>query len=252
MFGASNSAITIAGTSVSLGGTTTALPSPGIIGGTTPAAAHFTTGSFTGQITSTLSTGTSPFSITSTTVVPNLNVSQLLGGTWAIPGSIGSTTPNSVAATSLSASGAVSGAGFTNYFASPPALGGSSPAPVTATTLISTGAATLDGTTIPASATLPVVIYHGTKTLSTASISPGGCNLDTVTATGVISSDTVKASSYADLSTVVGYQPSGPTLTFYPLWTSTNLISIKVCNNVGNPNPITPGTVNLNLEVTRP
>jgi len=45
-------------------------------------------------LVSTLVTGTAPFTIASTTVVPNLNVSQLLGGTWAIPGTIGSTTPN--------------------------------------------------------------------------------------------------------------------------------------------------------------
>ena len=77
---------------------------PGAIGGGTPGSAAFTTGSFTGQITSTLSTGTAPFLISSTTVVPNLNVSQLLGSTWAVPGTIGSTTPNSGAFTTLSAS----------------------------------------------------------------------------------------------------------------------------------------------------
>ena len=38
-----NSAITIAGTSVSLGGSTSSFPSPGAIGGTTPAAGTFTT-----------------------------------------------------------------------------------------------------------------------------------------------------------------------------------------------------------------
>jgi hypothetical protein len=64
------------------------------IGGTTKAAGAFTTISASGQITSTVATGTAPFSIASTTVVPSLNVSQLLGGTWAIPGAIGSTTPN--------------------------------------------------------------------------------------------------------------------------------------------------------------
>ena len=61
----------------------------------------------TGQITSTLAIGTAPFAITSTTVVPNLNVSQLLGGTWASPGTIGSTTPNTGAFTTLSATGVV-------------------------------------------------------------------------------------------------------------------------------------------------
>jgi hypothetical protein len=44
-----------------------------------------TTGSFSGQITSTVLTGTPPFVITSTTNIPNLNASLLLGCTWAIP-----------------------------------------------------------------------------------------------------------------------------------------------------------------------
>lgn len=78
---------------------------PGAIGSTTPSSGAFTTLSATGQITSTLATGTAPFSIASTTVVPNLNVSQLLGSTWAIPGSIGATTPNAGAFTTLSATG---------------------------------------------------------------------------------------------------------------------------------------------------
>jgi hypothetical protein len=69
-------------------------PVPGTIGSTTPNTGAFTTLSATGQITSTLAIGTAPFVITSTTLVANLNVSQLLGGTWAIPGTIGSTTPN--------------------------------------------------------------------------------------------------------------------------------------------------------------
>ena len=50
---------------------------------------------------SSVAIGTSPFAITSTTVVPNLNVSQLLGNTWAIPGTIGSTTANSGTFTTL-------------------------------------------------------------------------------------------------------------------------------------------------------
>lgn len=61
----------------------------------------FGTGSFTGQVTSTLATGTAPFSIASTTVVPNLNVSQLLGKTWAIPDPIGATTPGTGAFTTV-------------------------------------------------------------------------------------------------------------------------------------------------------
>jgi hypothetical protein len=62
-----------------------------------------TTGTFSGQITSTLITGTAPFVITSTTQVANLNVSALEGATWESPGTIGSTTPNTGVFTTLKA-----------------------------------------------------------------------------------------------------------------------------------------------------
>ena len=78
---------------------------PGQIGLTTANTGAFSTLSATGVITSTLPTGTAPLSITSTTVVPNLNVSQLLGSTWQVPGQIGLTTPNSGAFTTLSNTG---------------------------------------------------------------------------------------------------------------------------------------------------
>lgn len=58
------------------------------------------------QLISNIATGTAPLLVTSTTVVPNLNVSQLLGATWAAPGSIGSTTPGTGAFTTLTANGA--------------------------------------------------------------------------------------------------------------------------------------------------
>lgn len=87
-------------------GTSCNLTTPPAIGGTTPAAGAFTTLSATGQITSTVSTGTAPLVIASTTAVANLNASLLLGGTWAIPGSIGATTPAAGAFTTLSSSGA--------------------------------------------------------------------------------------------------------------------------------------------------
>lgn len=47
----------------------------------------------TGQITSTLATGTAPFVVASTTNVANLNASSLSGATFAAPGTIGDTTP---------------------------------------------------------------------------------------------------------------------------------------------------------------
>lgn len=80
---------------------------PGTIGGTTPASANFTTISASGQVTSTLATGTAPFVVASTTKVANLNADQVDGGDWAVPGALGSTTPNSALFTTLTASGLI-------------------------------------------------------------------------------------------------------------------------------------------------
>lgn len=102
--------------------TNTTLTAPGPIGTGTPSSGAFTTLSSSGlatlnsgsvtttlgvtglatltaglttpaAITSTLATGTAPFTVASTTVVGNLNVSQLLGSTWASPAAIGTGTP---------------------------------------------------------------------------------------------------------------------------------------------------------------
>lgn len=58
-----------------------------------------------GQITSTVTTGTAPFVVASTTNVANLNASTLSGATFESPGAIGGSTPGSGAFTTLSASG---------------------------------------------------------------------------------------------------------------------------------------------------
>ena len=73
-----------------------------------------TTINASGQITSTLVTGTAPFVVASTTNVANLNASSLNGATFAAPGSIGSTTAGTGAFTTLSATGAITGATATN------------------------------------------------------------------------------------------------------------------------------------------
>jgi len=74
-----------------------------VIGATTPAAANFTTVGATGQITSTVSTGTAPLVIASTTKVTNLNADQLDGADWAAPAAIGTTTPAAGTFTALTA-----------------------------------------------------------------------------------------------------------------------------------------------------
>jgi hypothetical protein len=67
-----------------------------------------------------------------------------VGATWIAPGTIGSTTPNTGAFTTLSASSTVSGTGFSTYLASPPAIGGTTAAAGSFTTL--SASSTVSGT----------------------------------------------------------------------------------------------------------
>lgn len=80
---------------------------PGTIGSTTPNTGAFTTLSVTGQFSSTVSTGTAPLSVSSTTKVTNLNVDLLDGGDWAAPIAIGTTTPAAGTFTTLTANTAL-------------------------------------------------------------------------------------------------------------------------------------------------
>ena len=74
-------------------------PHNGTVGATTPTTGVFTT------VQSTITTGTAPLTVASTTNVANLNASSLSGATFASPGAIGSTTASSGAFTTLSATG---------------------------------------------------------------------------------------------------------------------------------------------------
>ncbi len=91
---------------VSAGGALT-WTTPGTIGSATPNSGAFTTLSVTGQFSSSLSTGTAPFAISSTTKVSNLNVDLLDGGDWAAPIAIGTTTPAAGTFTTLTATTAL-------------------------------------------------------------------------------------------------------------------------------------------------
>lgn len=57
------------------------------------------------------------------------------GVAGAVNGTVGATTPNTGAFTTLSASSTVSGTGFSTYLASPPAIGGTAAAAITGTTI---------------------------------------------------------------------------------------------------------------------
>jgi hypothetical protein len=76
-----------------------------------------TTGTFSGQIISNVLTGTAPITVASTTVVPNLNASLLVGCVWASPCPIGITTPNIGVFTALTATSVFSLGGGTNQTA---------------------------------------------------------------------------------------------------------------------------------------
>ncbi len=89
-----------ASSTVSGTGFSTYLASPPAIGGTTASTGRFTT------VTSTVATGTAPFTVASTTNVANLNASSLNGATFDSPGSIGSTTASTGTFTTLTVNAA--------------------------------------------------------------------------------------------------------------------------------------------------
>lgn len=99
------------------------LASPPAIGGTVPAA-----GTFNALTNSALTAGRVVYVTTSGLLTDSANLtfnSSVLTSSFAGP----------MAATSLSASGSVTGTGFSNYLASPPAIGGTAPATGAFTTL---------------------------------------------------------------------------------------------------------------------
>jgi len=200
---------TISGT-----GFSTYLASPPAIGGTVAAAGSFTNLSATGTVTlpggSVLLTGlatqaanTVVANVTGSTVSPTavtltscsttasavsytsgtgfgcnttVNAATLGGATFAAPGPIGGTTPGSGVFTTLSASGAVSGAGFTARFASPGPIGNTAASTGAFTTLIASSSITpsstagIVGTTTNDNANAGSVGEYITSTVTSVSI----------------------------------------------------------------------------------
>ena len=191
--GLSNSAITIGGTSVSLGGSTTGFPVPGPIGGTTPAVidgstitahTHFNDQSLTASLP-VCSDGSKNLSSTCTGLIP---------GTALASGGVTHTQTDS---------------------------------------------------------TFPTIIASGTAAMGTSAISSGACaTVVTVSATGVATTDSIKAGFNGDPTAVTGYGVSatGAVLTIYPYPTANN-VNFKVCNSSSG--SITPGSLTLNWQVLR-
>jgi hypothetical protein len=141
----SNSSITIAGTSVALGGSTSSLPSPGAIGGTTPSTGAFTTLTGTSSITLGTNGGT--------------------GGSVVLNGSTSGSATISTSSTGVLA--LPSGATATNMALTTPTLGVASATTVNKVTITApaTGSTltVADGKTLTATNTMDVAKTAGTS-----------------------------------------------------------------------------------------
>jgi hypothetical protein len=114
-----------------------------------------------------------------------------------------------------------------------------------------TGALGSNTLTLPvATATLAYTVASGTAALGTSAISSGTCaTVVTVAATGVATTDVVRAGFNGDPTAITGYTPStSGTLTIIAYPTAGN-VNFKVCNMTSS--SITPGAVTLNWRVAR-
>jgi hypothetical protein len=174
-------AITLGGTNLYLGNTTTTVTGLTLTGSTftgnvTTSNAVITGGSIDGTTVGATTASTGAF----TTLSASSTVSGTGFSTYlASPPSIGSTAANTGAFTTLSASSTVSGTGFSTYLASPPAIGGTTAAAGSFTTLSASSTTTLSGGTANG-----VAYLNGSKVLTTGSaLTFDGTNL-TVNSSG--------------------------------------------------------------------
>lgn len=230
---------------------TTILASPPPIGGTAANTGRFTT------IISSVATGTAPFTVASTTNVPNLNASSLNGATFAAPGAIGATTPSTGAFTTLSASGTVSGAGFTALLApyaplASPTFTGSVVIPggtINATTIGATTASTGAFTTLAASGLITPTSNIGIKGTSTIDNAAAGSigeyvvsNVSVAVSTGVATNITTISLSAGDwdINGVVGYNNATASATQLGAGVSTTSATLPPIGQLGLAQLATP------------
>jgi hypothetical protein len=118
----------------------------------------------------------------------------------------------------------------------------------------STGAVTapsVNGTTIPSSATLTQTICSGTITFTGGTAIASGANSSPVTATctGLASTDNIQLDFNGNPLGIVGFVPSASGMLSIIKWPGANTITATEINNTSS--PITPGTITLNYRVTR-
>lgn len=110
----------------------------------------------------------------------------------------------------------------------------------------------VNGTPIPASSTLPVLVASGTASLGTSTVNTGVCSgaIDGGTATGVLTTDVIFATANADPTGVTGYTPATTGTLYVWAYPTADHVNFKLCNNTSA--NITPGSaVTLNWKVIR-
>lgn len=108
----------------------------------------------------------------------------------------------------------------------------------------------VNGTSIPSSATLSTKIASGTLALGTSSIASTACaTVVTSSATGVATTDPIIWAPNADITGVTGYTPATAGSLIIYIYPTANNVNAKVCNPTSS--SITPGAVTLNYLVVR-
>ena len=94
------------------------------------------------------------------------------------------------------------------------------------------------------------IVAKGTLALATSAISSATCtSAQTLTATGVVTTDVVLASFNGDPTAVTGYVPLTAGMLTIIVYPTANTLNVKVCNNTSS--SITPGAITLNLSAVR-
>jgi hypothetical protein len=94
------------------------------------------------------------------------------------------------------------------------------------------------------------IVAKGVLALATSAISSAACtSAQTLTATGVVTTDIVLGSFNGDPTAVTGYVPLTAGMLTIVMYPTANTINVKVCNNTSS--SITPGAITLNLSAVR-
>lgn len=94
------------------------------------------------------------------------------------------------------------------------------------------------------------IVAKGVLALATGAITSATCtSAQTLTATGVVTTDIVLGSFNGDPTAVTGYVPLVAGMLTIVMYPTANTINVKVCNNTSG--SITPGAITLNLSAVR-